>query len=608
MEHFIKKYKIIIAYIHDLIAVFLAFIFSYLLRFNFDIPYEFSKQIWYILPYLIIPQSIIFIYIGLYRGLWRFASLPDLKRIVLGAFFSFIFLILINYFLSNIPRSILFLFPILLIFFLGTNRFLYRFYKEGNFLKRKNGEPVLIIGAGSSGKALSKELSLNKNYNIIGFIDDDFTLHGREINDIKILGGFDKLESTIKHYLINQVILTIPISKSLDRKKALDISADLNLKVLVAPSVDEVVSGKLTFSRLRNVDVIDILGRDLINLSTKQLKTDINKQTIFLTGAGGSIGSELCRQIIKFNPSTIICMDISEFSLYKLEQSFSKINKKINFIYLLGDVKNSRHIDNILKLYKPSIVYHAAAYKHVPLLENKNVNEVLQNNVMGTYRLAKLCKKRKVEKFVLVSTDKAVNPTNVMGASKRLAEMVCEGLQEPSGTNFVIVRFGNVLDSSGSVIPKFRTQILAGGPLTVTHPKITRFFMALPEAAQLVIQSSVMGSGGEIFVLDMGNPVRILDLAKSMIKLSGLTKEDIRIKFVGLRAGEKLFEEILISGENILKTRHKKIFIAKTKKISAEWVNSLIKWIESVDVKDEKSIKKDLKNWVVEYKQSLIKN
>ena len=604
MEHFIKKYKIIVAYIHDLIAVFLAFIFSYLLRFNFDIPSEYAKQIWYVLPYLIIPQSIIFIYIGLYRGLWRFASLPDLKRIVLGAFIAFIFLILINYFLSNIPRSILFLFPILLIFFLGTNRFLYRFYKEGNFLKRKSGEPVLILGAGSSGKALSKELSLNKNYNIIGFIDDDFTLHGREINDIKILGGFDKLESTIKHYLISQVILTIPISKSLDRKKALDISADLNLKVLVAPSVDEVVSGKLTFSRLRNVDVIDILGRDLINLSTKQLKTDINKQTIFLTGAGGSIGSELCRQIIKFNPSTIICMDISEFSLYKLEQSFSKINKKINFIYLLGDIKNSIHIDNILKLYKPSIVYHAAAYKHVPLLENKNVNEVLQNNVMGTYRLAKLCKKRKVEKFVLVSSDKAVNPTNVMGASKRLAEMVCEGLQDPSGTNFVIVRFGNVLDSSGSVIPKFRSQILEGGPLTVTHPKITRFFMALPEAAQLVIQSSVMGSGGEIFVLDMGNPVKILDLAKSMIKLSGLTKEDIRIKFVGLRPGEKLFEEILISGENILKTRHKKIFIAKTKKISAEWVNSLIKWVESVDVNDEKSIKKDLKNWVVEYKQS----
>ena len=604
MEQFIKKYKIIVAYIHDLIAVFLAFIFSYLLRFNFDIPYEYSKQIWYVLPYLIIPQSITFIYIGLYRGLWRFASLPDLKRIVLGAFIAFIFLILINFFLSNIPRSILFLFPILLIFFLGTNRFLYRFYKEGNFLKRKSGEPVLIIGAGSSGKALSKELSLNKNYNIIGFIDEDFTLHGREINDIKILGGFDKLESTIKHYLISQVILTIPISKSLDRKKALDISADLNLKVLVAPSVDEVVSGKLTFSRLRNVDVIDILGRDLINLSTKQLKTDINKQTIFLTGAGGSIGSELCRQIIKFNPSTIICMDISEFSLYKLEQSFSKINKKINFIYLLGDIKNSIHIDNILKLYKPSIVYHAAAYKHVPLLENKNVNEVLQNNVMGTYRLAKLCKKRKVEKFVLVSSDKAVNPTNVMGASKRLAEMVCEGLQDPSGTNFVIVRFGNVLDSSGSVIPKFRSQILEGGPLTVTHPKITRFFMALPEAAQLVIQSSVMGSGGEIFVLDMGNPVKILDLAKNMIKLSGLTKEDIRIKFVGLRPGEKLFEEILISGENILKTRHKKIFIAKTKKISAEWVNSLIKWVESVDVNDEKSIKKDLKNWVVEYKQS----
>lgn len=605
MSMIIKSPKIIIAYIHDIFAVFFAWVMAYVFRFNLDIPEFYLSQVWQVLPYIIIPQSIFFIYVGLYRGLWRFASLPDLKRIVIASFFAFLLILAISFFI-NIPRSIILLFPILLVFSLGTNRFIYRFYREGNFFKNKQGKPILIIGAGKAGKAVSKELLLNRKFNIIGFLDNDMSLHGRFINDIKILGGTNLLKELVNRFLIKEIILTVPLSSMDARKDALLQATSLNLKVLITPSVDELVSGKLTISRLRSVDVVDILGRELVNLSDSKIKQDLNNSTVLLTGAGGSIGSELCRQIVQFKPKTIVCLDISEFALYKLEESLSKNknkNNKINFIFLLGDIKNSNLINRILKKYKPSIVYHTAAYKHVPILENENISEVFSNNALGTYLIATACKKNNVDKFILVSTDKAVNPTNIMGATKRLAEMICEGLQEPKGTNFVIVRFGNVLDSSGSVIPKFRDQITEGGPITVTHPDITRFFMAIPEAAQLVIQSSIMGEGGEIFVLDMGDPVRIIDLAKSMIKLSGLTEEDIEIKFVGLRPGEKLYEEILVEGENILPTRHKKIFIAKTKKVSLGWVSSLLSWIHKVPSKKEETIKSELNKWVVEYKK-----
>jgi len=602
MPKFLKTPKIVIAYIHDIFAVLLSWIMAYILRFNFNVPEYYFTQLWQVFPYLIIPQSIFFIYIGLYKGLWRFASLADLKRIIFGALFSFFLLLIISQFFF-IPKSIILLFPILLVLTLGTNRFLYRFYKEGNFLKNKLATPILIIGAGKLGKSLAQDLSLNREFNIVGFLDNDVSLHGREINDIKILGGIDLLQGIVKKLKIKQIIITLPLADNENRKRALILASELNLKVLVAPSVEELVSGQLTFSRLRSVDVIDILGRDIVNLSSTKLIEEISNKTILITGAGGSIGSALCHQIIAFKPKVIICFDLSEIVLYQLKESLQKEAIKTKFIFLLGDIKNSFHVEKILKKYKPSIVYHAAAYKHVPLLENDNVSEVFSNNVLGTFRIALACKNNNVDKFILISTDKAVNPTNVMGATKRLAEMVCEGLQANHGTNFVIVRFGNVLDSSGSVLPKFRSQIIDGGPITVTHPDVTRFFMAIPEAAQLVIQSSIMGSGGEIFVLDMGNPVRIIDLAKSMIKLSGLTEEDIKIKFVGLRPGEKLYEEILVQGENILPTRHEKIFIAKTKKVSSAWVSSLIKWVNDIPSMNESIVKKELKQWVVEYKK-----
>jgi len=358
------------------------------------------------------------------------------------------------------------------------------------------------------------------------------------------------------------------------------------------------MSGRVSISQIRRIDVEDLLGRDPVNIDISGLKKLIYNKTILVSGAGGSIGSELCRQIIKFKPNQIICLDMSEYALYKLEQELSSQKFLIKFIYLIGDIKNSSRLNSVLTKYQPQLVFHAAAYKHVPLMEVGNVLEAFNNNVLGTYFLAMASKKAKVKKFILISTDKAVNPVNVMGATKRLAEMICQGLQDNNSTEFVVVRFGNVLGSSGSVIPKFRKQINAGGPITVTHPDITRYFMSIREAAQLVLQASLLGKGREIFVLNMGQPVRIIDLAKDMIKLSGLSKDTIKIVFSGLRPGEKLYEELLLKEEKTLPTTHKKIYIAYSKSVNKSWITDLLKWIKTIQEKDEVLIKKELKFWL----------
>jgi FlaA1/EpsC-like NDP-sugar epimerase len=362
----------------------------------------------------------------------------------------------------------------------------------------------------------------------------------------------------------------------------------------------DLVSGRLNISLIRPVEVEDLLGRDKVDLDSSGLKKFIKNKTVLISGAGGSIGSELCRQIIKFNPKALICLDISEIALYNIEQEFLNLKFKNN-MYLVGDVKNKERLKEVFHQFKPEIVFHAAAYKHVPLMETYNVSEALINNAIGTYHLAQIAKDFKVSKFILVSTDKAVNPTNVMGASKHLAEIICRGLQLRSKTDFVITRFGNVLGSSGSVIPKFREQIAAGGPVTVTHPEMTRFFMSIPEATQLVMQASLMGKGGQIFVLDMGESLKITDLAKDMIKLSGFDEIDIKIKFTGLRPGEKLYEELLSGGEVIMPTNHPKLKIASSESISEKTVKDLIKWVLSTTSKTEIQIKKELKRWVKGY-------
>jgi FlaA1/EpsC-like NDP-sugar epimerase len=367
------------------------------------------------------------------------------------------------------------------------------------------------------------------------------------------------------------------------------------------------MSGKVSISQIRQVEVEDLLGREPVQLDSVGLHDLIEHNAVLVTGAGGSIGSELCRQILKYHPSQLICVDTSEFSLYQIEQEFSQLRLVNNtqIRYVTANVRNEKRIKSLLATYQPSVVYHAAAYKHVPLMENVNVAEALTNNVLGTYTVAKACKDAEVSKFVLVSTDKAVNPTNVMGASKRLAEMVCQGLQDKAGTQFVTVRFGNVLGSSGSVIPKFREQIAKGGPVTITHPEITRYFMSIPEAAQLVMQAGMMGTGGEIFVLDMGESVKIVNLAKDMIRLSGLAEDEIEIVYTGLRPGEKLYEELLADDEHTQPTPHDKLRIALARSADMVWVKKLLKWIESIHDEDEQRIKAGLKTWVEEYRMDL---
>jgi FlaA1/EpsC-like NDP-sugar epimerase len=353
------------------------------------------------------------------------------------------------------------------------------------------------------------------------------------------------------------------------------------------------------------VDVEDLLGRETVELDNSGLENLITDKVIMVTGAAGSIGSELSRQILKFKPHLLICFDLSEYALYQLEQSFISDQIQANILYIVGDVKNELRLRKLITEYQPSLVFHAAAYKHVPMMENDNVTEAISNNVFGTYQLAKSCFDLGVQKFIMVSTDKAVNPTNVMGATKRLAEMICQGLQQKDATRFVIVRFGNVLASSGSVIPKFRTQIAAGGPVTVTHPDITRYFMSITEAAQLVMQAGLMGKGGEIFVLDMGEPVKIVDLARDMIKLSGFQENEIDINFTGLRPGEKLYEELIADGESSMPTKHKKVRVAKARKFDASLLIDLLAWVKSSDHFDEDVLKKNLSYWIKEYSPDL---
>ena len=606
IQKIIRNLKRFLAFFHDLFVAVLAWYSSYALRFNFEIPTEHLAVLIYCLPYVVIFQVIVFYFSGLYRGVWRFASVVDLQRIVSAVTLSTIIVTAALFMLRSsyaIPRSVLIIDPVLLILVMGGSRFLYRAIKDHHLygLMSSKGVPVMIVGAGQAAVLLAKELGQSDQWRIVGILDKDKSLHGREISGVRILGGSSNLFEVYQKFAFKHLIIAAPEMSYTERRAILDTASQMDIEVLTVPGLDDLISGRWTVSQIRPVDVEDLLGRDAVNLDGSGLQQLIASNVVMVSGAGGSIGSELCHQILKFTPRLLVCLDISEYALYQLEQALSIVNSETKILCVIGDVKSVPRIDALLAKHQPKVVFHAAAYKHVPLMENDNVSEAFNNNVLGTYLLAKACKSANVEKFVLISTDKAVNPTNVMGATKRLAEMVCQGLQEESGTRFVMVRFGNVLGSSGSVIPKFREQIKAGGPITVTHPEITRYFMSIPEAAQLVMQAGLMGAGGEIFVLDMGEPVRIVDLAKDMIKLSGLQEGEIAIEFSGLRPGEKLYEELLADDEQTLPTPHQKLRIASARPVNMDWVNAMLDWVATAHNKDEAILKQELKVWVEEY-------
>ncbi len=603
------------AFMHDVVVAYLAWCLSFLLRFNFEIPANFNLHLYETAFWVVPVQVVIFVIFGLYQGVWRFASIPDLKRIIKAVAVATIAIAALLLMISPavvVPRTVLILDPILLILLMGGSRFAYRAWKEHRLYgtSHSRGEPVILIGAGDLAVALLKDLSRSEQWRVVGLLDEDKTMRGRLIMGVRVLGAVEQLPEIANKYDVSHIIIALPPEAHQLRRQAVALANANELTALTLPAMDDLMSGRVSISQIRKVEVEDLLGRETVSLDNQGLQQLIECHTVMVSGAGGSIGSELCRQILKYKPNQLICFDISEYALYQLEQELQHDFHSVELIFVTGDVKNEQRVKQLLAEYRPKVVFHAAAYKHVPLMETHNVAEALANNVIGTYVMADACMKAKVGKFVLISTDKAVNPTNVMGASKRLAEMVCQSLEggTKSKTHFVMVRFGNVLGSSGSVIPKFREQIAKGGPVTVTHPEITRFFMSIPEAAQLVMQAGLMSNGGEIYVLDMGEPVKIAELAKDMIRLSGFQQDEIKISYTGLRPGEKLYEELLADDELTQPTPHPKLRIAIARKADALWVKRLLKWIESCQDADENTIKKQLAFWVEEYVESTSAN
>jgi FlaA1/EpsC-like NDP-sugar epimerase len=594
-------------FFHDLTMVALAWLGAYWLRFNLDIPTEFSQAMWSALVVVIPVQGVVFYAFGLYRGLWRFASVSDLKRILIAcgvaALASPAALVMTQQ-LNMVPRSVFILDPLLLVMLMGGVRFAYRAWKDGHFFLRRTGvgTPVLIVGAGETAIRLIKELETSRVWRVVGFVDAGSAQTGRQLGGVPILGGIDSIGEHARRSDARHAIIAMPSASVAERRRATELTAAAGLSVMTVPSLDDLLTGRVAISAIRKVELEDLLGRDRIELDEAGLHGLLQNKTVLVTGAGGSIGSELCRQIARFGPQKLVFLEQSEFALYSIEQEFAGRPVKC----VIGDVKDVARMSAVFAEHRPDVVFHAAAYKHVPLMECANAWQAVRNNVQGTLNVARAALASGTGEFVLISTDKAVNPTNVMGASKRLAEVVCQAVQaRHSVTRFVMVRFGNVLGSSGSVIPRFRQQIAHGGPVTVTHPDIIRYFMLIPEAAQLVLQAGLIASrqqeGGQVFVLDMGEPVKIVDLARDLIRLSGFTEDEIKIEFTGLRPGEKLYEELLADGETTLPTPHPKLRIAKPSATpDAQWLADLELWL-AAPTRGEVEVKQGLKARVPEY-------
>lgn len=555
--------------IFDITIINLVSAFALLIRFNSiqAIPqYYLDVMAFFCIPQTILTLVIFFIF-RLYHSLWRYASVDELVNIIVACFFStitnFIVLSLLG---KSYPRSYWILFFVFLVFLIGGIRFFYRVLRNTkNRYGSESSKRILIVGAGEAGNAIMKEIQNSSHLEgkIIGVIDDDPNKKGRFVQGIRILGNRQDIPSIVDKFNVTDIIIAIPSAPKPVQKEILNICQETNCELKILPGIYQLINEEVSVSTLRNVEIEDLLGRDAVELDTQGIANDIQGKTVLITGAGGSIGSELCRQVARYQPGKLILVDIYENSVYDIQQELLRNDPKMSLEVLIASVRNEKRIQNIFETYAPQIVYHAAAHKHVPLMED-SPHEAIKNNVFGTLNLVKAADANGCERFVLISTDKAVNPTNVMGASKRICEMIVQTYDQKSKTDFVAVRFGNVLGSNGSVIPLFKKQILQGGPVTVTHPDIIRYFMTIPEAVSLVIQAGAMAKGGEIFVLDMGEPVKIVDLAKNLIRLSGYVPDkDIGIEFTGLRPGEKLYEELLMSEEGLLNTANKLIYIGK---------------------------------------------
>jgi FlaA1/EpsC-like NDP-sugar epimerase len=597
-----------IVFLHDVAAAAVAWLAAYWIRFNLEMPPpEHVESSLASLPWVVAIHVLVFWALGLYRGLWRYASLPDLRRILIAVGVAALAVPGFIAFLRPewvVPRSVYLLAPLLVAGMMCGNRLAYRAWKEGRLLPlvtKPEAAPVLVLGAGGTAAGLLKELAASPRWRVVGLLDDDATKRGSEVIGVKVYGRIGEVAKVARDLEVTQAIIAMPSATHQQRKRAVDLCKEAGVSVMTVPALADIVSGKVSISELRPIELDDLLGRDPVQLDAAGLHAFLEGKTVLVTGAGGSIGAELCRQIARFLPARMLLLDSSELALYTIEQEFRDQHSETPLVAIIGDAKDPRRMEEVVARFRPQVVFHAAAYKHVPLMEQDNAFQAVANNVLSTVVVARAAARAGAQKFVLVSTDKAVNPVNVMGASKRLAEIVCQALQPASGMQFVIVRFGNVLGSTGSVVPRFREQIARGGPVTVTHPEIQRYFMSIPEAAQLVLQAALMGKGGEIYVLDMGEPVKIADLARDLIRLSGYSEGDIRIDYTGLRPGEKLYEEPLADAETTLPTPHPKLRIARVRTEGNQSLPLILEWLANPGDPDADAVRAKLREWVPEY-------
>ena len=612
-----KKIRMIGLFIADIVITVLAAYLPFLINFDVAIPENGLKvgHVTAYLPLYVIVTLVIFVSLHLYSIMWSNAGIKELVHILAAVFLSSACQISGMTLTSlRMPSGYYFLSFVFMFAMEALLRFSYKIWKAifVENISEQNGPRILLIGAGEAGSAILRELhsSTSKTEgHVVAILDDDVNKKGKILNGAKVIGSSDIVGKAVKTYLPDYVYVAIPSASPIERKEVIEKvqHADPKMKIKALPGIYQLLNGEVSVSKLRDVAIEDLLGRTPVKTDLDQVLGYIKNKVVLVTGGGGSIGSELCRQIASHQPKKLIVFDIYENNVYDIQQELNYKLPKIDIEYLIGSVRNTHRLDSIFSKYRPDIVFHAAAHKHVPLMED-SPNEAIKNNVFGTYNVATMADKYRCERFVLISTDKAVNPTNVMGATKRMCEMIIQMMSRHSQTKFVAVRFGNVLGSNGSVIPLFKKQILHGGPVTVTDPKIIRYFMTIPEAVSLVLQAGAYANGGEIFVLDMGEPVKIVDLAKNLIKLSGYTPNiDINIEFTGLRPGEKLFEEMLMDEEGMQDTDNKRIHVGQPILFDDESFKKSLTKLKQIAYKDPENIRYYIEEMVPTYRPSSIK-
>ena len=610
-----RQSRAVILVFADVLSISASYFAALMLRFDFiysNIPSEYLEGYIRSLPYWLIVTVATFYILRLYHSVWSFAGVSELIRMVAA------YLILIPFYVGgclvmdlSMPRSFYFIGYIVSFCLTIGVRFSYRLLRAYLERVRSIGSPkerVMIIGGGSAGQILIREF-LNShwlNTKVCCVVDDNPYKKGKLINGVTIEGDRHDIPSLVEKYHIDRIIFAIPTASVQERKEILNICKECGCKLQTIPGIYQLVNEEVSVSKLRDVEITDLLGREQLQVNNDEILKMISQKTVLVTGGGGSIGSELCRQIASADPGCLVIFDIYENNAYAIQQELIRNYPGLNLVTLIGSVRNKNRIRYVMKTYRPDVVFHAAAHKHVPLMED-SPNEAIKNNVLGTYKTAVAAAKYGVKKFVLISTDKAVNPTNIMGASKRLCEMVVQMMdRKSSDTDFVAVRFGNVLGSNGSVIPLFKRQIASGGPVTVTDKRIIRYFMTIPEAVSLVLQASYYAKGGEIFVLDMGEPVKIDDMARNLIRLSGYTPDvDIKIVYTGLRPGEKLYEELLMDEEGLQETENKMIHIGKPIDMDDAWFEQKLKELDKASYDEVSDMKRIVAQIVPTYRPDL---